>query len=280
VKSKAQLGAEQAAFWNGPGGQMWLTAYERTRQAVAPFGEAVLAAAAPQLGGHVLDVGCGTGETTAALAKSVGPQGRVLGIDVSEPLIATARAQTIANATFAVGDAATHRFEGKFFDLLFSRFGVMFFGDPVAAFTNLHHALKPDGRLVFVCWRPLKENPWSLLPFQAGAPYLPSMERPGPEDPGQFSFGERARVEHVLGQSGFGAPSFLPLDHPIRLGQTAAEAVENVAHRGPLGRLMAQATAEQADKAKKAILAVLARHEGAAGVALPGACWLVSAAQA
>src|SRR6478672_1267943 len=151
VKSKEQLAAEQAAYWNGPGGKMWLGAYDRIQRGIADFSDVVLSAANAQPGERVLDVGCGTGGTTASLAKAVGLGGHVLGVDISEPLIAAAWAQKLANAAFEVGDAATYPFAPGAFDLVFSRFGVMFFADPVAAFKNIRRAMKPSGRLVFLC---------------------------------------------------------------------------------------------------------------------------------
>ena len=151
MKSKAELAAEQAAFWNGPGGQGWLATYhQRIERSIADLGKDVLAAAAAQPGEHVIDIGCGMGGTTAELARAVGPTGHVLGVDISAPLIEAARAHRVDNATFVVGDATTYPFKAAAYDLVFSRFGVMFFGDPVAAFKNLRHALKPAGRLVFL----------------------------------------------------------------------------------------------------------------------------------
>lgn len=279
MKSAAELAAEQAAFWNGPGGKMWLASYERIERTVTPFGEPALAAAAARPGERVLDIGCGTGATTAALARAVAPQGQVLGADIAETLVSAARAQKIANATFVVGDAATQPFEAASFDLVFSRFGVMFFGDPVAAFKNLRRALKPNGRLVFVCWRTPQENPWGLVPMRAAMPHLPPFERPGPEDPGQYSFGDRVRVERILKDAGFGTPSFNPLDLPIRLGKDMAEVLDSIARFGPLARLIAEATPAQVDRAKQAVAAALKPYESADGIALAGACWLVSAAQ-
>lgn len=277
MKSATELAADQAAFWNGPGGAAWLASHERIERGIAGFGESALAVAAPRPGERVLDIGCGTGGTTAALAAAVGSSGHVLGVDISEPLVAASRAQHIANATFEHADAATHPFEPETFDLVFSRFGVMFFGDPVAAFTNLRRALKPSGRLVFVCWRTPQENPWGLVPFRAAAPFLPPVERPGPEEPGQYSFGDRARVERILKGAGFGAPSFEPLDRPMRLGETIAETLDNLGKFGPLARLFAETSPANVAKAKDAIAMALQPNVTPDGVQLAGACWLVRA---
>ena len=278
MKSTAELAAEQAAYWNGPGGRGWLASYRRIERGIAAFSAELVDAAAARPGEHVVDVGCGTGATTAELAHAVGPKGHVLGIDISETLIGAARAQRVDNATFVLGDAATHPFKAASCDLVFSRFGVMFFGDPVAAFRNFHRALKPTGRLVFVCWRTPQENPWGLVPLSAARPFLPPLPRPGPEDPGQFSFGDRARVERILKESGFVSPAIRPIDRPVFLGTDMAEILDNAGRFGPLARAFADAEPAAIEKAKAAIAAALEPHLGPEGVMLPGACWLVSAA--
>jgi SAM-dependent methyltransferase len=277
MKSKEELAADQAAFWNGPGGKMWLGAYDRIQRGIAGFSEIALKAANARPGERVLDIGCGTGSTTAELAKAVGPNGRVLGVDISEPLVGAARAQGLANATFEVGDATTYSFEAESVDLVFSRFGVMFFGDPVAAFTNIRHALKPGGRLVFICWRTPKENPWAGVPMHAADPHLPPMERPGPEDPGQYSFGDRARVERILTGAGFAAPSFEPVDLMLDQGKDIPDVLERISDFGPLARRFKDSTPEQIAKAKEAIGEALKPYAQPDGVKLAGACWLVRA---
>ncbi|SJZ92522.1 Ubiquinone/menaquinone biosynthesis C-methylase UbiE [Enhydrobacter aerosaccus] len=277
MKTQAELAAEQASFWNGPGGEGWLASYQRIQQTVASFGDAVLTAAAAKPGESVLDVGCGTGETSAVLARAVQPGGRVLGVDISEVLVAAARQQAPANATFVVGDAATQAFEAASIDLIFSRFGVMFFADPVAAFRNLHRALKPGGRLVFICWRTPQENPWGLVPLRAAAPFLPPFERPGPEEPGQYAFGDRAHVERILTAAGFGTPRFEAIDRPVLLGRDVAAVLDSLVRFGPLSRLLAEAAPDARDKALKAVAEVLKPHESPDGIRLPGACWLVTA---
>lgn len=277
MKSTDQLAAEQATYWKGAGGTMWLGAYDRIRRGIGEFGEIVLKAAGAQPGERVLDVGCGTGETTAALARAVGSTGLVLGVDISDTLIAAARAQNVSNADFEVGDAAVWPFAPQSFDLVFSRFGVMFFADPVAAFRNLRRAMKPSGRLVFLCWRTPAENPWGAVPMRAAQPHLPPMERPGPEDPGQYAFGDRNRVERILGQAGFKDLSLEPVDQMLNQGSNVAEVMERIGDFGPLARAFKDATPEQVAKAKSAVAEALKPFQTPDGVKLAGACWLVRA---
>jgi ubiquinone/menaquinone biosynthesis C-methylase UbiE len=277
MKSKDALAAEQAEFWKGRGGQGWLSAYSRIDRSLAPYGRVLLDAAAARAGEHVIDIGCGTGTTTAVLAKAVGANGHVLAVDISEPLIEAARSHRVDNATFVLGDAASHPFQHRHYDLVFSRFGVMFFGDPEAAFRNFAQALKPDGRLVFICWRAPRENPWGLVTVRAAAPFLPPLTRPGPEDPGQYSFGDRARVERILKAGGFRDASFEMVDRPVWMGPSVAEIVEGSTRFGPLAAVFAEAAPDAVEKAKQAIASALEPHQGPDGVVMPGSCWLVRA---
>ena len=278
MSTPRDFAAEQAAFWNGPGGETWLASLARIERSITGFGEQALAAAAAQPGEDIVDIGCGTGSTTLALGQAVGAGGRVLGLDISAPLIDAARRKSPPpQVTFTVGDASGYRFEPSRTDLLFSRFGVMFFADPVVAFGNVRRALKPSGRLIFVCWRPVLENNWVLVPMKAAAPHLPPTERPGPEDPGPFAFGDPARVTRILTAAGFTPPDFTPLDRQLWSGATIADSVENMTKFGPLARAFIDASPEQTAKAKEAITAALEPHVGAEGVHLSGACWLVSA---
>lgn len=277
MKSKEQLAAEQAEHWNGPGGKMWLGAYDRIQRGIVEFSEHTLKAANAQPGERVLDVGCGTGGTTAELARAVGATGHVLGVDISQLLIGAARAQKLPNATFEVGDAATWPFDAASFDLVFSRFGVMFFADPVVAFRNIRRAMKPSGRLVFLCWRTPPENPWAAVPMRAAMPFLPPMERPGPEDPGQYSFGDRARVERILTEAGFTGLSIEPVDRMLNQGKDIPDVLERIGDFGPLARAFKDVPPDQVAKAKAAIGEALKPYATPDGVKLPGACWLVRA---
>jgi len=277
MKTKEQLATEQADYWKGAGGKMWLGAYDRIQRGIAEFSAITLEAAKAQPGERVLDVGCGTGGTSAELARGVGATGHVLGVDISDTLIGAARAQGLANATFEVGDATTYPFEAASFDLVFSRFGVMFFADPVAAFRNMRRAMKPTGRLVFLCWRTPPENPWAAVPMRAAMPFLPPQERPGPEDPGQYSFGDRRRVERILTEAGFGGLSIEPVDLMLNQGRDIPDVLERIGDFGPLARAFKDVPPEQVAKAKAAIGEALKPHVTPEGVKLAGACWLVRA---
>lgn len=277
MKTKEELAAEQATYWNGAGGTMWLGAYDRIQRGIAGFGAIVLEAAAAQPGERVLDIGCGTGGTSAVLAQAVGDTGHVLGVDISEPLVAAAREQGLGNAAFEVADATTYGFAAGSFDLVFSRFGVMFFADPVAAFANIRRAMKPSGRLVFLCWRTPSENPWAAVPMRAAQRFLPPMQRPDPEDPGQYSFGDRRRVERILTQSGFSGLSIEPADLMMTQGKDVPDVLQRIGDFGPLARAFKDVPPDQVAKAKVAIAEALKPYATADGVKLAGACWLVRA---
>jgi SAM-dependent methyltransferase len=277
VKTRDELAAEQAAYWKGAGGTMWLGAYDRIQRGIAGFSEIALEAADARPGERVLDVGCGTGGTTAELAKAIGDRGHALGVDISEPLVFAARARGLGNAIFEVADATTYAFEPASFDLAFSRFGVMFFADPAAAFRNIRRGLRPSGRLVFLCWRTPAENAWSAVPMRAAQPFLPPMQRPGPEDPGQYSFGDRNRVERILTEAGFKDLSIEPVDLMMNQGKDIPDVLDRIGDFGPLARAFKDMSPERIAKAKAAIAEALEPHATADGIKLAGACWLVRA---
>jgi SAM-dependent methyltransferase len=280
MTDNADANAQQLAFWNGPGSEMWVVRQKQMDAALAPVLVALMAHAAPAAGERVLDIGCGTGESVLALADAVGPAGHVTGLDISAPMLdlARTRAADRANVTLILGDAAAHSFAPAQADLLFSRFGVMFFGDPVAAFANMHAGLRQGGRVAFACWQKAAANPWVRVPQQAVAPLLPPMPPADPGLPGQFAFGDAARVAAILTASGFAAPEFTPFEFPMPVGRTLDDAVQRSGDFGATGRLLAEQPASVQQAARAALRAALAPHANAEGlVALPGATWLVSA---
>src|SRR5690349_23656602 len=192
----AQHNADRVAGWNDQSGERWVAHQARLDAIAAVFGQAAIEAAAPVAGERVLDVGCGAGASSLALAARVGAGGQVLGVDISEPLIARARALTPQDtpALFRVADASSAELPEGAFDILFSRFGVMFFNDPTGAFAHMRRALRAGGRVAFVCWRGAAENDWVRLPMGAIKSIVPRSALPGPTAPGPCAFGDRGRV--------------------------------------------------------------------------------------
>ena len=282
MSDPSTLHAEQLAFWNGPAVTQWITKQEQLDAALAPVADAAIALAAPQPGERVLDVGCGSGATSIALARLVGPTGHVTGLDVSGPMIELARRRSVGmgNLDWLLADAAAHDFAPRSVDVLFSRFGVMFFGEPIAAFANLRRALKPSGRLVFACWRPLDENPWSLLPLQVVRALVPPLPRPGLNDPGPFAFGDRERVAHILTSAGFTNPRHVQFEFAMVLGTNLDDAAEQATSMGPASRALRGQPEAVIEAARTAVRAALVPYFESGRVALPGTIWLVESSTA
>jgi SAM-dependent methyltransferase len=275
--------AAQIAYWNDEAGPRWVAMQERMDAMLAPLLQVALDHARPVPGETVLDIGCGCGATLLELAARVSPDGRVLGVDISAPMLDRARARVrdtlLTNVRLTRSDAATHAFEPGAFDLAFSRFGVMFFDDPPAAFANIRSALATAGRLVFVCWAPPQDNLWLTVPLAAARPHLPAQPEGDPNAPGPFAFADSGRVRGILLSAGYSAVDIARHDTVMRIcgpGETEA-AARFAAESGPVARVLATAGPEQRAAAEQAIAAEFRRLEGPDGVALPGSVWLVSA---
>jgi SAM-dependent methyltransferase len=277
MSDASDLHAQQLAYWNGPAVTRWITKQEQMDAALAPAAEAAITLAGVRPGERVLDIGCGSGATSIALARLVGPTGQVTGLDVSGPMIELARKRSvgIGNLDWLLADAAVHEIAPGSIDLLFSRFGVMFFGEPAAAFANLRRALRPGGRLVFACWRPLNENPWMLLPLQVVQTLVPPAPRPGPDEPGPFAFGEPDRVTRILTTAGFSSPRYVKFDFAMVLGTSLDEAADQATTIGAASRALQDQPQAVIDAARVAVRAALVPHFESGRVALPGAIWLV-----
>ena len=250
--------ADQIAYWNALAGETWAELQERLDAQIQPLGARAMAALAPRPGEWLLDIGCGCGQTTAALAEAVGPSGGVLGLDISRPMLAVARRRLAdagaENARLLEADAQTERLEPNGFDAAFSRFGVMFFSDPRAAFANVRSSLKSGGRLAFVCWRALFENPWMLVPMAAALQHLPAPPPPlDPLAPGPFAFADPERVRAILTGAGFEGVEIAPHDQKIGTGDVD-QATALALKVGPLGA-----------------------HLTAEGVRMDSATWIVTA---
>jgi SAM-dependent methyltransferase len=257
---------------------------ERTDILIDPMGRVGLERLGVVPGERVLDVGCGCGQTLLELADLVGPSGHVLGVDISPPMLARARARVEGRPEIelAQGDAQTYRFPPGAFDAMFSRFGVMFFEDPRAAFRNLHAAMRPAGRLSFVCWQDLEKNPWGARPLQAVMRLLPESAMPDmlrEGRPGPFFMSEAARVRAILGDAGWKSVSVEPLEMPLHLGGAATldEAVEYSLQIGPAARALVDAPETLKPALEAAIREALAPFAGARGVFADGAAFVVRA---
>src|SRR3984957_13830050 len=225
--SAAQVHADNAAqaeYWTSVAGPRWTDYQEHQDQVLRPVSDQLIVAAAPKPGDRVIDVGCGCGATPIDCAARVSPGGDVLGLDISEPMLARARRRAPQNLPirFERADATLYDFKPHAANLVASRFGVMFFADPARSFANLRTGLKPGGRLVFACWREAKQNPWMIVPLREAAKHAPPLPEMGPEDPGPFAFADQARVRRILSEAGYAdivvAPHDLDLDIAIGRG--------------------------------------------------------------
>ncbi len=238
----------------------WAEVREPLELQLAPLGWRALAALAPRPGECVLDIGCGGGETALDLARAVAPDGTVVGVDLSAALLAFAHrtAKGCERVRFVQADAQVFPFEPASFDAAFSRFGVMFFADPTAAFINIRRSLRPNGRLAFVCWRALEENPLH-----------------DPDAPGPFAFANPDRVRGILERAGFGEIEITARDEQVGSGDL--DTMLAVCSRvGALGKILRE-NPELRAATLPAVRSALAAHDGPDGVKLNAATWVVTA---
>ena len=244
---------------------------------LAPLGHRAQAALAPKPGERIADIGCGTGQTTLELAAAVGVTGKVLGLDISPACLAIAktRAAQTPQIEFILGDAQEFAFPPKSFDAVFSRFGVMFFADPTAAFRNIRTALKPGGRLAFVCWRDPKEVDLLALPFNTVQPLLPEHPPPVEDAPGPFGLANAQRTKTILRDAGYTDIAITPYDE--KTGSGDVEASLEVALRvGVLGRIVRE-NPDYKDIVTEPVRTALQAHDTPDGVKLSAAVWIVTA---
>ena len=273
--------ADQIAYWNGAGGQRWADRQPVQDILLQPIADLLIDRASIRAGERVLDVGCGSGSTTFAFARAVGPSGHVMGIDISAPMLARAREVTPTGAPveFALADATIHPFAPENFDLLASRFGVMFFADPALSFANMRKAMRRSGRLAFACWREPRQNPFFMTPLQAVYRHVPKMPQVGPEDPGPFSFASEVRVQRVLTAAGFSEIAMEPCDLSldVAVGGGLDAAVKGALKIGPSARALADQPPDVVAAATQSIREALTPFLKGQTVPLDAAIWIVTA---
>jgi SAM-dependent methyltransferase len=271
----------QADYWNSAAGHRWTDHQEHQDQLLRPVSDRLIVAAAPKPGDRVIDVGCGCGATTIDFAARVGPGGEVLGLDLSEPMLARARQRAPQHlpVRLELADATVYDFEPAGFDLVVSRFGVMFFADPARSFANLRTGLRPGGRLVFACWREAKQNPWMVVPLREAGKHAPALPETSPEAPGPFAFANDARVRLILSDAGYADIVLEPhdLDLDLAAGQGLDRAVKAAMSIGPTSRMLDGQSEAVRAAATADIRKALATHAQGESVPLGGAIWLVSA---
>lgn len=272
---------DQSALWNAASGPVWVTLNPILDRTMAPFAERVVEEAFPGEGKRVLDIGCGGGATTLAMAKKLGARGVCVGVDISEPLLdlAKKRAEAAgASAELLLADAQTHAFTPASFDAVISRFGVMFFDAPEAAFANIRTAMRPSAKLAFVAWRTPAENPFMITPAVAAAPLLPDLAQYNPDAPGPFAFSDRARIESILGKSGWKDVSVAPFDVPTQVPE--ADLHEYITKIGPVGRAFGKADAPTQKKVAQVVREALDPFMKDGAAHFTASVWLVTARNA
>jgi ubiquinone/menaquinone biosynthesis C-methylase UbiE len=279
MSAPSEPNREQAARWNASAGHAWAELQDVLDRMFAPIEARVVEAGFPGEGGRVLDVGCGAGATTLAMARRLGAAGRCLGVDLSERLVgvaaARARAAGLTSASFVAADAQTYPFEPAGFDAAISRFGVMFFDDPVGAFAAVRRAVRPDGKLAFAAWRSPAENPFMTTAIRAAAPLLPGLAAPDPEAPGQFAFARADRVRQILADAGWTEVDMRPLD--VAAALSPPELAEYVTRMGPVGLALQGLDPPARMAVVEAVLPAFEPFLQAGAASFTMAVWLVTA---
>ena len=269
---------EQAKTWNGHAGHAWVEMQSSLDRLFQPFEEMLVQAAAARPPRRVLDVGCGAGATTLALARRLGSGAHCLGIDISEPMLATARLrarQEGSHAEFLRANAETHPFEPATFDRIVSRFGVMFFDDSTEAFANLRRAATPDAELHLITWRSAADNPFMTTAERAAALLLPGLPARKPGAPGQFAFAAPNHVRGILTASGWDAIDIQPID--VTCAMPESDLVPYISRLGPVGLALQDAAEPLRAQVVETARAAFAPYVHGPEVRFTAACWMVTA---
>ncbi|HEX2731907.1 MAG TPA: class I SAM-dependent methyltransferase [Polyangiaceae bacterium] len=277
------MGAEQA--WTSSAGRAWVKLQDQTDAQFEEIGNLAIDKLAPARAEAIIDIGAGTGQTTLALARQVGEEGRVVAIDISEAMVEAARARIeraqVKNVEVVLGNAADLHYEAQF-DAIYSRFGVMFFSDSAAAFASLQKSLKPAGRIAFVCWQPLEVNDWARVPIEAVHSVVPDQPLPEllrPGTPGPFYFSDPVFIQRLLKDAGFKRIQIEPHTTRLRFGAAAdvAQAVDYALQIGPSARMLAEADPAVTPRVREALFSALSPYASDSGVWMNARTLVVSA---
>jgi SAM-dependent methyltransferase len=269
---------EQQTLWNGSAGQAWVEAQQLLDRMFEPFEQLLVDAAVRAQARQVLDVGCGTGSTTLAIARGTG--GDAVGVDISEPMIALARSRAdriASRAQFLVADAQSHAFVHGRYDRVVSRFGIMFFADPIRAFANLLRAARPGAALQCIAFRAAAENAFMTAAERAAAPLLPKLPPRNSDGPGQFAFANSGRVRNILESGGWTGVSLEAIDVACAMPATALD--QYVTRLGPVGLALRSADAATRERVIAAVRAAFAPWVQGDEVRFTAACWMIEAAR-
>lgn len=278
MNATSDIAQEQSRLWNGRSGQAWVALQAQLDALFEPFANELVEAVAAASKREVLDIGCGTGATTLAVARRLGAKGDCVGVDISAPMLDVARARARREgvaATFICADAQTYPFEAASFDMFVSRFGVMFFENPVRAFSNLRRAAKSDAELCVVAWRGPAENPFMTTAERAAAPLLPDLPPRRPDAPGQFAFADDRRVRGILEESAWTSIDIQQLDVECTLPKQALELY--VTRLGPVGAALQDADDATRARVVEAVRAAFEPYVRGDEARFTAACWRVRA---
>jgi ubiquinone/menaquinone biosynthesis C-methylase UbiE len=273
---------KQKQFWSGAGGDVWVDKQREMDIMLNPLGERAIQGLDLSGERKILDIGCGCGATTLEIAKAV-TQGEVIGVDISEPLLEratkTASDMMLNNTSFQVKDVQVDEMPRSYFDIAFSRFGVMFFEDPFEAFKNINHSLKDNGQLSFVCWQHASLNPWQSLSIQVIKEFL-DLPAPAPKSPGPFAFEDKIYINEILTESGFRDIQIKDNQEDIVMfsGKSIREACEDYLTINPVvTEMLKNSPTELREEILEALIGKFSDFHNNDGLLFPSATWIVTA---
>ncbi len=277
----SKVNVDQKKFWNESKGKSWVELQPKIDSLLKPIGEAALSKLNPIEGEKIAELGCGTGTMSFLISKKIGKSGLVQGFDISEPMLDYAEKRRInsnlVNIKYTLADLQTYEFKENSFDALFSRFGVMFFDNPVVAFSNLRRSLKRGGRFIFACWAERLENDWIELPTEIASRFLELPPTPPEKTPGPFAFEDKEYVISILNEAGWKNVSFENFSCAHSAGRTLDEAARFLGRMGPMSGPIENSGSKTRERFFEALKLELSKYETDEGIMMNFSTWIVSA---